>query len=470
MSLKHGVYVSEQATSVPTPMGAESGVPFVVGLAPVHSAAVPAKSGIPVLCTCWSEAVEKLGYSDDWKKYTLCEFMYSHFQLFGCQPVIFCNVLDVSKTEKVDAADMPVTSHKVMLPMEAIGSSVVVKSADGTPLAADTDYALYYDGDSLTIELLAGTENYAAESVNVAYDKVITAATAADIADGIESAELCLTLLGTTPDLICAPGWSQDPAVAAVMVTKAGSINGLFHAKALVDIDCSKSGATIFTDAINVKASNKLVDGDQIVCWPMLTKDGRCFHASTQIAGLMAQVDTANDGCPYESPSNKNLQCDGLCLADGTEVTLTFTQANQLNAAGIVTALNFVNGWVAWGNYTGCYPENKEAKNCIIPISRMFGWVGNTLVKTFWSKLDKPMTRRLIDTVLDAANIWLNGVVGRGYLLGARVEMYDDENPLENLMAGIIKLHIYMTPAGPAQEIDFVLEYDASYVSNTLQG
>lgn len=56
------------------------------------------------------------------------------------------------------------------------------------------------------------------------------------------------------------------------------------------------------------------------------------------------------------------------------------------------------------------------------------------------------------------------------YLLGARVEMLENENPLTNLMAGIIKLHVYMTPPSPAQEIDFVLEYDASYVTSALQG
>jgi hypothetical protein len=37
-------------------------------------------------------------------------------------------------------------------------------------------------------------------------------------------------------------------------------------------------------------------------------------------------------------------------------------------------------------------------------------------------------------------------------------------------MAGIIKAHIYMTPPSPAQEIDFVLEYDAEYVASALQG
>ena len=91
-----GVHVYEKTTAVSTPVVANSGIPFVVGTAPVHAAAKPAKPGVPVLCTSWTEAVEKLGFSYDWKTYSLCEFMYSHFKLFGCQPVIFCNVLDLS--------------------------------------------------------------------------------------------------------------------------------------------------------------------------------------------------------------------------------------------------------------------------------------------------------------------------------------------------------------------------------------
>ena len=57
----HGVFVSQQATSVSTPVLADSGIPFAIGTAPVQSAAAPGKAGIPVLCTSWDEAVEQLG-------------------------------------------------------------------------------------------------------------------------------------------------------------------------------------------------------------------------------------------------------------------------------------------------------------------------------------------------------------------------------------------------------------------------
>ena len=473
--MNHGVYVSQQATSVSTPVVAESGVPFVVGLAPVQAADKPAAPGTPVLCTSWSEAVEKLGYSDDWATYTLCEFMYSHFKLFACQPVIFCNVLDIATAKEASAAtDVAVTEHKVKLPIAAINdSALVIKPAGGTGSAyvSGTDYNAYYSGEHLVVELLSTGSAYDAEQVNIAYNKVkASTVTASDIASAMENVELCLTLLGIVPDLLCAPGYSQQSTVAAAMTAKAGNINGLFRAKALIDIDCGASGARAYSDVLTKKNAANIADEDEIAFWPMAKLGDYKFHLSTQMAGLMAQIDTGNGGCPYESPSNKGLQCDGLCLEDGTEVNLTLAQANYLNGIGVDTALNFMSGWVALGNYTACYPSNTDVKDYFIPVSRMFGWVGNSLVKTFWSKLDKPMTRRLIDTVLDSANIWLNGLVGMGYLLGARVEMLENENPLTNLMAGIIKLHVYMTPPSPAQEIDFVLEYDASYVTSALQG
>ena len=133
-----------------------------------------------------------------------------------------------------------------------------------------------------------------------------------------------------------------------------------------------------------------------------------------------------------------------------------------------MTCLNFMGGYVAWGNYTGCYPTNTDVKDCQISVNRVFDWVGNTLIKTFWGYLDTPMTRRLIDTILDTCNIWLNGLTGAGIILGGRCVMLESENPQTNLVQGIVKLHIYLTPPSAAQEIDFTLEYDASYLTAAL--
>ena len=211
----HGVSVSEQTTSVSTPVVADSGVPFVVGAAPVHSAAAPGAPGLPVLCTSWAEAVEKLGYSEDWGSYPLCEFMYSHFQLFGCQPMIACNVLDIADMKDSEAAsDVAVADHKAKLPIAAIDDeNLVVKAAGGSgePYVKDTDYSTYYDGEFLVIEALPDGGAYDAQQLNVAYNKVTPDAVDDNtVAAGMESIEQCLTVLGIVPDLICAPGHSQS--------------------------------------------------------------------------------------------------------------------------------------------------------------------------------------------------------------------------------------------------------------------
>lgn len=288
-------------------------------------------------------------------------------------------------------------------------------------------------------------------------------AEAAAVAAAVEQVEACLTMFGIVPDLIMAPGFSKDATVSAAIDAKAGSINGMFTGKALVDIS-----AKTYTAAVQAKNSGTFTE-KTILCWPNGTLGNLKFHGSTVMAGCLAETDTKNGGIPYESPSNKTVHIDGLCDDDGAAINLTYNQANVVDAAGICTFLNFMGGWTAWGNHTACYPKSTDVKDYFIPLSRMFDYVSNTLIKTFWSKLDKPMNRRLIDTILDSANVWLNGLVGAGYLLGARVEMLESENPLTSLMAGKIKLHVYMTPPSPAQEIDFVLEYDADYVTSALQ-
>ncbi len=132
---------------------------------------------------------------------------------------------------------------------------------------------------------------------------------------------------------------------------------------------------------------------------------------------------------------------------------------------GVVTALNFIGGWKSWGNRTTAYPSNTDVKDNFINNRRMFNWVGNTLVTTFWSKIDEPTNKRLIETVVDSANIWLNGLTAKGALLGGRVEFREDENTTTELMDGIIRFHVYLTPSAPARDIEFVMEYDPGYIS-----
>ena len=479
MAYFHGVSTRKEATSISTPVTAGAGIVFAVGTAPVHT--VGGGVNVPVMANNYAEAAAALGFSDDWGKFTLCEVLYSQFQLYKVAPVFFVNVLDPTKHKKeVAAADLDVIDGKVLLPLEAIDSTVTVKESGGAAeYAADTDYALFYEGANLVLEVLDGGAIPAGTAkLNVAYNAVDPSkVTKAEIiggfnvstkqTTGLELIDSVFPKYGIVPDLVLAPGWSEDAEVAAIMSAKAEAINGVFKEnKALIDVDTAE--VRYYSDVPAWKKKKNITAPEQILCWPMVKLGDRTYHLSTQAAGLMGQVDADNGDCPCESPSNKKLQADSAILADGTEILLDLQGANYLNSQGIVTALNFYGGFKLWGNETACFPSNTDVTDYFICVGRMFGWVAKSVVLTYWDKVDNMLNRRLIDSIVDSLNIWLNGLVSEEKLLGGRVEFKEEENSTVSLMAGRATFHIYITPPSPAKELEFVLEYDAAYVSAAL--
>ncbi|MGM9639754.1 MAG: hypothetical protein ACI3V3_00135 [Faecousia sp.] len=49
------------------------------------------------------------------------------------------------------------------------------------------------------------------------------------------------------------------------------------------------------------------------------------------------------------------------------------------------------------------------------------------------------------------------------------MEAPEEENTTANLIAGIIRVRIYLASPSPAQEISVTLEYDSSYVATAMQ-
>ena len=101
MAYNHGVSVSEVPTSIVPPVSVSAGIPFIVGTAPINMTD-PSNVNKPVLCSSYAEAVAAFGYvppaadSSGLKKYaySISEFIYSQFALFGVGPAIIVNVLD----------------------------------------------------------------------------------------------------------------------------------------------------------------------------------------------------------------------------------------------------------------------------------------------------------------------------------------------------------------------------------------
>ena len=144
--------------------------------------------------------------------------MYSHFQLYGSQPAIFCNILDPSTMkETVEAKPFAVVSRQAILPVDAIADTLHVSAqvtVDGAEqeklLEQDIDYSVFYDRDDTDtyvciVELLPDGAAYDAVSLSISYTAVTAdTVTVADVVDGVAQVDAAMTVVGTVPDLICA--------------------------------------------------------------------------------------------------------------------------------------------------------------------------------------------------------------------------------------------------------------------------
>lgn len=473
-TITHGVETSKLKTSLQTPVTVASGVHFVVGTAPIQMADESNVNKV-VMLNSYEEAVAAFGYSDDWEKYSLCEEIYTAFVLYGIAPIFLVNVLNPAKdthTEAVESATIETVNNQIKLPFETIKSTIKI-----TDKTEGEDYAVTYTDGYCVIEFVETTASAA-----VAYKKVKPAGVVkSEIIGGVDASthkvtglqliDECFPKYVIAPDIILCPNWSHDSNVAAAMTAKAEGINGVFDAVAILDVDTTATGATHYTNVPEWKKNHNFMDERQIVCFPKVKLGDTIFNYSTQLACLISSVDQdedMGDGTPCESASNKRLQADSMVLADDTEVTLDLQKANYLNDNGIVTALNFYNGFVSWGDYTACYPSNTDPADYFYCVARMIQWTQKTVTLTYWSSIDSKLTRLLIDAVLQSVNDWLAGLTSEGKLLGGRIEFREDENTETALLKGIAKFHVFLAPPVPLVKLEFVFEYDVSYLATLV--
>ena len=386
------------------------------------------------------------------------------------------NVVDpLQGSTAVAQAEYPVTAHRVTLPgINAIFDSVkiVYDDEDGDEQTAryGTDYTMAYNTDgNLVITLLAGGELAQVTTIDAEFRRTVPRPpTEAEIigdydpvADKYTGLQLIDTVFGKyriSPNFILCPGYSSKPAVAAAMTGKAYAVNEVFTAKALIDADTTLVKA--FSAVPDYKNQGNFNDVRQDFFWPNVRLGNQIYHLSTVYAGLAMHVDSTNSMIPFESPSNKVIPADGMCLMDGTPIELTLKAANYLNANGTKTGLNFIGGWRMWGDWSACYPANTDPKDMFSTVKRMFDYVGGTTVLTCWQFVGKPILRRLIEQITDTLQLWINHLVARGALLYGNIQFPRRLNPDGELIAGHITFQVNITPPTPAVDIEFLLSYD----------
>lgn len=485
MAYFHGVYNTEQDAGLTAPIQGSAGLQVIFGTAPIHLSKNPAAAvNTPVLCHSFKECQRAVGYSDDFKRFTLCQSIDASFRVFNVAPIILINVLDPNKAahttvnlaEDCDVADGQViyTKPYVLLP------SLEVKNGEAD-LVPERDYIATHDNDGNVVITLLSEADKETATLSVASKSLNPAGvTREDVVGGVDALtgketgmELIRHIypkLGMVPGLLLAPGWSQDPVVAAALQAKTEDINGVFTCSCLLDIAADESGATVYTAAREAKVAMGASSNHAAALWPMGAVGDKVYYLSALFGALVAYTDASNADVPFESPSNKDFRITATVLADGTEVVLDQQRANDvLNANGIITAIN-ANGFKSWGNSTAAYPSTTDPKDRWLAVRRFFDWDGNNFIRTYFQKVDKPGNKRLIQSIVDSQNIIGNGYVARDYCAGYRVEFRSDENPVTNLLNGHLTVHTFLAPYIPAEYIENIREYDVTALQAAFGG
>ena len=476
MAIKHGVYNTELPTQIGKPRQTTSGIQFIVGTAPIHRLANPAKAVNQMfLISSLAQAKAALGYSEEFDAFDLCQSMYMDFSVLKVAPAIFVNVLDpaVHKTA-VAATTCTVTNGQALLDKKymLIDANLVVKNGDDVLVKGEDYVAKHNEDDKLVITLLLETMP---ASITVQGNQLNpSAVTATDIIGGEDAETGVVTGLSLINDVytkfginaatIVCPNWSKNATVAAAMVAVCEDISGVFKAETIIDVDSSTY--TKYTDAEAMKASMGIKSPHAFMVWPKVKIGSHILSGSVNVAAVTQYTDDQNGGVPNISPSNKAAYIDAVVLADGTEVLLNPEQGNVLNTVGIATFVK-AEGLKVWGNYSAAYPDNDDPKDKFWCIRRFFSWHGNNFIRNYFAQVDNPMNKKLIDAVIDSENRVLNGYVANGQCAAASIEL-SDENTSETLAAGKLYFNTVITPFPPAQEIHNTLSFDPDALAEAL--
>lgn len=489
MAIKHGVYVYEDDTAFANPLIREDAI-VCIGRAPLYLK----ENGEdlfnkPILCNSAQEAMDILGYSDDWDKWTLCQMMWVTANLLPVGPVVYIPVRHdgiAVYTSGATTIEAGATSARITDKYAFLSGFKVKQGTGGTAVnfVLNEDYTVEYDADGYaTVTINTASTKYNA-SLDTVVEYTTDVATTTDaavigtynsstgVATGAELIPFIYPRLSVVPSLICAPGFSKSATVGAALYAKAANINGVFKAMAVLDIESTTTRT--YTAVRTAKETADFVSPFCYPVWPAVKVKGKdkVMAMSTIATALMAYTDARNNGIPSRSPSNKIIGRGGAgvvatCLEDGTEVVLTQDQATTINSYGVNTAIN-LNGWRLFGSYTGAYPAYTDVKDIWCPTRRMFNWQGNNFIQLYFEKVDDPLNIVLIESIIDSENIRC-AAFAPDHWAGARMSYLASDNPTEQLLAGKIVFRQHIAPYPPAQEIDNILSYDVSLLTASLE-
>ena len=458
---KHGTYgeFAESIGGVSTQSGT---LAVYVGTAPVNLIQGYADADVvnaPVLLNDFNAVKRLMGYSPNWASFTLCEAFKVHFDnaAGNAGPIVAINVLDPATHKKAMQTNQEVTFVNKRATITS--DTIVLDTLVLADKVKDTDFTVDYDFTVGQVVLTDISSEGISDPVQATFDEVdLSKITKTEIIGGVTSAGVysglgCVGLVypetNLVPNLIAAPGWSHEPEVYQAMIVAGTKINGHWDAFALADL--ALEATDTIEKAIKWAEDNGYNSERSKTYWPQFRDlSGNTFHGSTLAVWRMLLVDAGHDGVPMETPSNKAVPIAKQYFGEGsTNRGFDQSRANDLNKAGISTAVYWGGQWVLWGGHTAAYKFGAVTDKRVIFDNniRMMMHVTNSFQREWALTIDQPMTRAMADTIKAREQEKADALVAVGALIGApEVLFIESENSTAELAEGNFVWNFTATP------------------------
>lgn len=477
---KHGTY-GEFSQSVGGAVAETQSAFVYVGTAPVNLIRGFAGAvNTPLLLRNYDGAKRLIGYAQDWLKFTLCEVVKLHFDNTSGNigPVVVINVLDPA----IHKADEPTTMQLQFVNGRAsiTSDTIILDTLVLSEKVEDVDFSVDYNFTKGQVQLKSIGEQPLSGAVTATFDTVdvgklteldiVGGVTAEGVYQGLGCVALVYPELGRIPSLIAAPGWSDRPKVYEAMLSAGQKINGHWDAFIYADLPLVKEDSQkvdTIEAAMTWQTDNGYTNERSKVFWPQMQDTaGRVYHLSALAAWQTMTVDATHGDVPMESPSNKAVPVARQYFgADSRNRGFDQQRGNELNAAGITTAVYWGGEWVLWGPHTAAYRYGSVAdlRTVFDNTIRMMLYVTNRFQTEHALTIDRPMTRAMADSIKNREQEKADALVALGAFIGKPVvEFRETDNSTTELAEGNFVWRFEGTPTPPFKSGTLKVAYSSA--------
>ena len=285
----------------------------------------------------------------------------------------------------------------------------------------------------------SGEGNDAITAAEATINNVIGLVSADGTYNGVYSFLASKSILGVTPRILCAPGFSVKEVVTELNIIA----NRL---RAIVVADCP-------SNATNENLIRFVLDcaGERVYAvYPqVINTKNAVVPASPYVAGVIAKTD--NDEGFWVSPSNKAI--NGIIgLSKPIDFTLgdSSCRANYLNEQKIATIIN-QNGYKLWGNRSTA----GEGAYQFLCVRRTADVISDSILQSHLWAVDRNIVKNYLTDVTESVNAFLATLKSQGAILAGKCIANRELNTAANIVEGKVYFDFEFTPAYPAEQVTF---------------